>query len=153
MLWSISFYSNNSKCIDIIRNSFISLYALSRVLQLPLLAAICAAQQLKCFFKWKSSKCIIRDLIRFIPPMSHYSWTKESKSLKKKLKSQKNSKEIKEYYWLNSLLIMVLKLLGTQTTNSLMLNVYSVSVMINLILILVLIGFYGFALVMKRTLE
>jgi len=83
MLWSISSSSNNSKCKDIIRNSFISLYALSRDLQLPPLAAICAAQQLKCFFKWKSSNCIIRDLIRFIPPMSHYSWTKESKSLKK----------------------------------------------------------------------
>ncbi len=102
MLWSISSSSYNSKCKDIIRNSFISLYALSRDLQLPPLAAICAAQQLKCFFKWKSSNCIIRDLIRFIPPMSHYSWTKESKSLKKKLKSLKNSKEIKEYYWLNS---------------------------------------------------
>jgi len=103
MLWSISSSSKNSKCKDIIINSFISLYALSRDLQLPPLAAICDAQQLKCFVKWKYSNCIIKDLIRFIPPMSHYSWTKESKSLKKKLKSLKNTKEIKEFYWLNSL--------------------------------------------------
>ena len=40
MLWSISSSSNNSKCKNIIRNSFISLYALSRDLQLPPLAAI-----------------------------------------------------------------------------------------------------------------
>ena len=87
---------------DIIRNSFISLYALSRDLQLPPLAAICAVQQLKCFLKWKSSNCIIRDLIRFIPPMSHYSWTKESKSLKKKLKSLKNTKECSKFAQLRS---------------------------------------------------
>ena len=36
--------------------------------------------------------------------MSHYSWTKESKSLNKKLKDKdiKNIKEIKENYWRNS---------------------------------------------------
>jgi len=39
MLWSISSSSSNSKCKDIIGNSFISLYALSRDLQLPPLAA------------------------------------------------------------------------------------------------------------------
>ena len=89
MLWSISSSSSNSKCKNIIRNSFISLYALSRDLQLPPLAAICAAQQLKCFFKWKFSNCIIRDLIRFIPPMSHYLWTKESKSLQEKIEKSK----------------------------------------------------------------
>ena len=36
--------------------------------------------------------------------MSHYSWTKESKLLNKKLKEKnlKNIKEVKEYYWTNS---------------------------------------------------
>jgi len=73
MLWSISSSSTNSKCKDII-----SMYALSRDLQLPPLAAICSAQQLKYFLKWRSSNCIIRDLIKYIPPMFHYSWAKES---------------------------------------------------------------------------
>jgi len=53
---------------------------------------------------WKSSNCIIKSLIKFIPPMSHYSWTKESKSLNKKLikRNLKNVKEVKEDYWINS---------------------------------------------------
>jgi len=60
-------------------------------------------QQLKCFIKWKSSNCIIKDLINFIPPMSHYSWTKESKTLWKRPAKQNVTKikDVKEYYWLN----------------------------------------------------
>ncbi|OUM70529.1 hypothetical protein PIROE2DRAFT_1408, partial [Piromyces sp. E2] len=49
------------------RNSYISLYALSRDLIIPPLAGICATQQIKCFIKWRNSNCIIRDLVRDIP--------------------------------------------------------------------------------------
>jgi len=80
------------------------MYALTRDLRIPPLAAIYAAQLVKCFKKWKSSNCIIKSLIKFIPPMFHYSWTKESKSLNKKLvkRTLKNVKEVKEDYWINS---------------------------------------------------
>jgi len=83
------------------------MYALSRNLQIPLLVTICAAQQHKCFMKWRSSNCIIRDLIRFIPSMLHYSWTKVSKLLKKKNENKniKNIKEVKDY-WINRALII-----------------------------------------------
>jgi len=137
MLWSISSFSKNinSKSEDKVRNFFISLYALSRDLQLPPLVVNCAAQQLKCFLKWRSSSCIIRDLIKFIPPISHYSWTKESKLLSKKLKGKhlKNIKEVKEDYWINSPTNNGIKAIRYTTTNSRTLNAYSVSVMINLI--------------------
>ncbi len=106
ILWCIGSSSKdkNNKPKDKVNNSYISLYALTRDLQIPPLAATCAAQQIKCFKKWKSSNCIIKDLIKFIPPMSHYSWTKESKSLSKKLvkRNLKNVKEVKEDYWKNS---------------------------------------------------
>jgi len=106
MLWCIGSSSkdNNSKHKDKVKNSYISMYALTRDLRIPPLAAICAAQQVKCYKKWKSSNCIIKSLIKFIPPMSHYSWTKESKSLNKKLtkRNLKNVKEVKEDYWINS---------------------------------------------------
>ena len=48
----------------------------------------------------------LKDLIRNIPKLSHYSWTKKSRSLHKKLKKKniKNTDEIKEEYWLNSTL-------------------------------------------------
>ena len=97
-----SYKENNNFNFD--RNSYISLYALSRDLFFPPLAGVCAAQQVKCFIKWKKSNCIIKDLINHIPTMSHYSWAKESRSLRKKLikKNIKDSKGIKEEYWLNN---------------------------------------------------
>ncbi|OUM63106.1 hypothetical protein PIROE2DRAFT_10412, partial [Piromyces sp. E2] len=61
------------------RNSYISLYVLSRDLIIPPLAGIYATQQIKCFIKWRNSNCNIRDHVRDIPTMSYYSWTKESK--------------------------------------------------------------------------
>jgi len=81
-----------------------SLYVLSRVLKIPPLAGTCAAQQTKCFIKWKKSNCIIKDFICNIPKLSHYLWTKESRSFHMKLKKKniKNTDEIKEEYWLNS---------------------------------------------------
>ncbi|OUM67183.1 hypothetical protein PIROE2DRAFT_5451 [Piromyces sp. E2] len=65
-------------------NSYISLYALSRDLIISSLAGI--------------------YLVRDIPTMSHYSWTKESKSLYKKLKKNniKKINEINEHYWIIS---------------------------------------------------
>ena len=73
-----------------------SLYALSRDLKIPSLAGICAAQQIKCFIKWRKFNCIIKDLTRNVFKLSHYSWTKESRSLHKKLKKKniKNADEI-----------------------------------------------------------
>lgn len=71
MLWCIGSSSkdNNSKHKDKVKNSYISMYALTRDLRIPPLAAICAAQKVKCYKKWKSSNCIIKSHIKFIPPM------------------------------------------------------------------------------------
>ena len=110
LYWCINSYSSRSKCsndsskVKYEKNPYISLYALSRDLKIAPLAGVCAAQQVKCFVKWRKSNCIIKDLIRSIPPMSHYSWTKESRSLQKKLikKNIKDIKSIKEDYWINS---------------------------------------------------
>ena len=64
MLWSINSLNrkNNStkdkKAVKYERNSYMSLYALSRDLKIPPLAGICALQQIKCFIKWRKSNCI-----------------------------------------------------------------------------------------------
>ena len=71
------------------RNSYVSLYENVRELRIPPLSAICAISQLRCFRKWKNSSCIINHLINNIPTTSHYSWTKESRTLDKKLNSKK----------------------------------------------------------------
>ncbi|ORX48702.1 hypothetical protein BCR36DRAFT_292895 [Piromyces finnis] len=104
VLWSINSFHNksfNNKDFVFERNSFISLYALTRDMKIPTLSGICAAQQVKCFVKWRKSNCIIKDLVRSIPPMSHYSWAKESCSLHKKLMkiNIKNVKAVKNFYW------------------------------------------------------
>ncbi|OUM57450.1 hypothetical protein PIROE2DRAFT_17564 [Piromyces sp. E2] len=86
--------SSNKKNEDFYeRNSYISLYTLSRDLIILPLAGICATQQIKCFIKWRKSNCIIRDLIRDIPTI-----------LYKKLKKNniKKINEIKEHYWIIS---------------------------------------------------
>ena len=68
ILWCIGSYFNDKKTPkDIARNSYLSIYALFRDLCIPPLVGICSTQQLKCFFKWKSSKYMIKDLINFIP--------------------------------------------------------------------------------------
>ena len=89
LYWSYGF-----KC----RNSYVSLYDITRELRIPLLSTVCAISQLRCFRKWKNSSCIINHLTNNIPTMSHYSWTKESKTLGKKLNGKKTS-EIKKFYW------------------------------------------------------
>jgi len=89
LYWSYEFKSGNS---------YISLYDITRELRIPSLSAICAISQLRCFRKWKNSSCIINHLTNNIPTMSHYSWTKESRTLDKKLNSKK-SNDIKMFYW------------------------------------------------------
>ena len=78
------------------RNSYVSLYDITRELRIPPLSAVCAISQLRCFRKWKNSSCIINHLTNNIPTMSHYSWTKESRTLDKKLNGKKTS-EIKNF--------------------------------------------------------
>ncbi|KAG4093288.1 hypothetical protein H8356DRAFT_1361105 [Neocallimastix lanati (nom. inval.)] len=89
LYWSYGFKS---------RNSSVSLYNITRELRIPPLSAICAISQLRCFRKWKNSSCIINHLTNNIPTMSHYSWTKESRTLDKKLIGKKTN-EIKKFYW------------------------------------------------------
>jgi len=74
------------------RISYVNFYDITRELKIPPLSAIFAISQLRCFRKWKNSSCIINHLINNIPTMSHYSWTKESKTLDKKLNGKKTSK-------------------------------------------------------------
>jgi len=80
------------------RISYVNFYDITRELKIPPLSAIFAISQLRCFRKWKNSSCIINHLINNIPTMSHYSWTKESRTLDKKLNGKKTS-EIKKFYW------------------------------------------------------
>jgi len=89
LYWSYGFKS---------RNSSVSLYNITRELRIPPLSAVCAISQLRCFRKWKNSSCIINHLTNNIPTMSHYSWTKESRTLDKKLNGKKTN-EIKKFYW------------------------------------------------------
>jgi len=72
------------------RNSYVSLYDITRELRIPPLSAVCVLSQLRCFRKWKNSFCIINHFTNNIfPTTSHYSWTKESRTLDKKLNSKK----------------------------------------------------------------
>jgi len=80
LYWSYGFKS---------RNSSVSLFDITRELKIPPLSAICAISQLRCFRKWKNSSCIINHLTNIISTMSHYSWTKESRTLDKKLNGKK----------------------------------------------------------------
>eukprot|EP00833_Pecoramyces_ruminatium_P016533 jgi/Orpsp1_1/1190565/evm.model.d7180000079801.3 len=89
LYWSYGFKS---------RNSNISLYDITRELKIPPLSGICALAQLRCFRKWKNSLCIIESLVNKIPRLSHSYWTKECRSLEKKLNGKSNI-EIKEFYW------------------------------------------------------
>jgi len=69
---------------------YVSFYDITLELRIPPLSAVCAISQLHCFRKWKSSSCIINHLTNNIPTMSHYSWTKESRTLDKKLNGKNN---------------------------------------------------------------
>ena len=84
LYYALLFGSNKSRCSkaqklltkDFIgvmnfksRNSYVSLYDITRKLRIPPLSAICAISQLRCFRKWKSSSCIIIHLTNNIPTM------------------------------------------------------------------------------------
>ena len=72
-----------------------STYDLSQELSIPPIAGIFPALQIKSFAKWSKSNCIIKDLIiKSIPKMPYYSWTKESRTLYKKIKKYKICKII-----------------------------------------------------------
>ncbi|OUM56917.1 hypothetical protein PIROE2DRAFT_18265 [Piromyces sp. E2] len=122
------------------RNSYISLYALSRDLIIPPLAGICATQQIKCFIKWRNSNCIIRDLVRDIPTI-----------LYKKLKKNniKKTNEINEHYWIISPLINKIKVL--RYSNLQFKNSTSIT-RIGFTLILELSGSFVFVVVLKTLL-
>jgi len=83
------------------RNSTISVYALSRDFQVLPIAGFCTSLQIKYFCKWRNSKCIIKDIISYIPSMPCYSWSKKSLVLYKKIKKKNITKfkDIIESYW------------------------------------------------------
>jgi len=106
LLWCIGSFSKNSnlnsdKIVSRRQNPTMSTYALSRDLDIPPISGICAALQVKSFAKWSKSNCIIKDLIKYIPKMPYYPWTKESRTLYKKVRKYNCVKyeDIKEYYW------------------------------------------------------
>ena len=74
---------------------------LSRDLQVFPIAGFCASFQIKCFRKWRNSKCIIKDLINHIPSISRYSWSKKTLVLYKKIKKNNITKfkDFIELYW------------------------------------------------------
>ena len=88
LYWSYGFNS---------RNSYVSLYDITRELRILPLSAICAISQLSCFRKWKNSSYIINHLTNNIPTMSHYSWTKESRTLNKKFNNILSVKRITKF--------------------------------------------------------
>jgi len=52
------------------------------------LSAKCALSQVKCLDKWNDSNCIISYLVNNIPKSRKYTWTKESRTLKRKLEKR-----------------------------------------------------------------
>jgi len=82
------------------------------------LSAKCAFSQVKCFDKWKDSNCIISYLINNIPKSRKYAWTKESRTLKRKLEKRgNNDKEIKDFYWKRDIKIISIKAYLYEKTN------------------------------------
>ena len=80
-------------------NSFTSLYCVSKELNVPPLSAKCAIAQVRCFKKWKNSKCIISDLFRDISRCRRHAWDKESKILADKLSKFPSKKAILNFCW------------------------------------------------------
>jgi len=74
------------------------------------LSAKCALSQVKCFDKWKDSNCIISYLVNNIPKSRKYTWTKESRTLKRKLEKRgNNNNKIKDFYWKRDMKINSIK--------------------------------------------
>jgi len=90
--------------------SFINVYSISKDLHIPPLSAKCALSQVKCFDKWKDSNCIISYLVNNIPKSRKYTWTKESRTLKRKLEKRgNNDNKIKDFYWKRDMKINCIK--------------------------------------------
>jgi len=92
---------------------FLLLYIpISKGLNIPPLSAKCALSQVKCFEKWKNSNCIISYLVNNIPKSRKYTWTKESRTLKRKLEkrgSNDKKKKNKDFYWKRDMKINSIK--------------------------------------------
>jgi len=91
--------------------SFINVYSISKDLNSPPLSAKCTLSQVKCFNKWKDSNCIISYLVNNITKSRKYTWTKESRTLKRKLKKRdsNNNNKIKDFYWKRDMKINSIK--------------------------------------------
>ena len=61
------------------------LYCVFQELNISPLSLKCAIVQVRCFKKWKNSKCIISVLLRDISGCRLYVWDKERKILEDKL--------------------------------------------------------------------
>ena len=86
------------------------MYSISKDLNIPPLSAKCALSQVKCFDKWKDSNCIISYLVNNIPKSRKYTWTKESRALKRKLEKRgNNDNKIKDFYWKRNMKINSIK--------------------------------------------
>ena len=59
----------------------------------------CSGKVVRCFEKWKNSKCIISDLLRDISRCRRHAWDKESKILTDKLDKFPSKKAILNFYW------------------------------------------------------
>jgi len=90
--------------------SFINVYSISKDLNILPLSAKCALSQVKYFDKWKDSNCIISYLVNNIPKSRKYTWTKESRTLKRKLEKRgNNDNKIKDFYWKRDMKINSIK--------------------------------------------
>ena len=70
----------------------------------------CVLSQVKCFDKWKDSNYIISYLVNNIPKTRKYTWTKESRTLKRKLEKRgNNNNKIKNFYWKRDIKINSIK--------------------------------------------
>ena len=68
-------------------------------INVPPLSVKCAIAQVRCFKKWKNSKCIISDLLSDISRWRRPVWDKESKILADKLSKFPSKKAILNLYW------------------------------------------------------
>ena len=83
------------------RNSFISLYNISKDLNIPPISAKCALAQYQCYKNWENSKYIIGKLIEFKVKKGKYQWTTQSKRLITGIENRKKDygNNIKKFYW------------------------------------------------------
>ena len=84
------------------RNSFKSLYNISKDLNIPPMSAKCALAQCRCSTKWwENSKCIIGKLIEFKVKKGKHPWTTQSRRLIARIENCKKEygNNIKQFYW------------------------------------------------------